>query len=177
MMGKRGRVVPTAGFNVVEVMMATTILLVGFIGLIQSITIGSESLDSARKKQVASQIIDAEVENLRSGAWTAITALPASATITINSAGTISGDTTRFTLSNHSASANDDNQALTTLARGFTCKFTRTYLRPAAASASTATYLKITYTVTWKSNTGKSFEQTVDTYLGMNGLHLSYQQS
>lgn len=167
----------TAGFNLVEVMMATAILLVGFIGLIQSITIGSDSLDTARKKQVANQIIAAEVEKLRGGAWTAVTGLPASATIAISYAGVISGDATQFALSNRTAATGDDNTELAALAKGFTCTFTRTYLRPGGATASTATYLKLSYTVSWKSNTGRSYDHSVDTYLGMNGLHLSHQQS
>jgi Tfp pilus assembly protein PilV len=167
----------TGGFNLVEVMMATAILLVGFIGLIQSVTIGSDSLDTARKKTVANQIIAAEIEKLRGGDWSAIANLPASATVTVSYAGAVSGDATRFALSNYTAATGDDNTALAALAKGFTCTFTRTYLRPTGATASTATYLKLSYTVSWKSNTGRGYEHSVDTYLGMNGLHLSYRQS
>lgn len=158
--------------------MATTILLVGFIGLIQAITIGSESLDTARKQQVAHQIVAAEIEKLRAGVWSTIANLPASATIAINQAGTaISGDATQFALTNRTSTAADDNAKLRNLAPGFTCSFTRTYLRPAGATASTATFVKLVYTVTWTSNTGRAHRHVVETCLGMNGLHLSYQQS
>lgn len=166
-----------AGFNLIEVMMATTILLAGFVGLIQAVTIGSESLDAARKQQIAAQIIAAEVEKLRGGPWSRIAALPAAGTVTIDAAGAISGDTTSFALSNYTAVADDDNTALASLARGFACSFTRTRLRPAFASASTVAYLKLAYTVTWKSNTGRTHSRRAETYLGMNGLHLSYQKS
>ena len=44
------------GFSLIEVIMATTILLVGFVGLIQAVTIGTESLDTARKLQVANRV-------------------------------------------------------------------------------------------------------------------------
>lgn len=158
--------------------MATTILLVGFIGLIQAITIGSEALDTARKQQVAQQIIAAEIEKLRGGAWSTIANLPASATLAISqTGGAISGDTTQFALTNRTAVASDDNTKLRNLAPGFTCSFTRTYLRPAGATASTATFVKLVYTVSWSSNTGRAHRHVVQTCLGMNGLHVSYQQS
>src|SRR5436190_4042514 len=91
------------GFSLIEVMMATTILLVGFIGLIQAVTIGSDFLDTARKLEVANQIVTTEIEKLRSGDWATIANLPATATITINSSGVISGDATRFALASYTA--------------------------------------------------------------------------
>jgi prepilin-type N-terminal cleavage/methylation domain-containing protein len=168
------------GFTIIEVMMATTILLVGFIGVIQAITIGSESLDVARKLQVANQIIAAEVEKLRGSDWSVITSLPDSAdsaTISIGPTGTISGNTAYFALSNRTATTADDNTDLASLAKGFKCSLVRTYLRPTSATASTATFVKVTYTVTWTSNTNRSKNHQVSAYFGKNGLHLSYQQS
>jgi type II secretory pathway component PulJ len=165
------------GFSIVEVMTATTILLVGFVGLIQALTIGTEALDTARKQQVANQIVTAELEKLRGGAWTVIANLPASATINVSSTGTISGDATGFALTNFTADATDDNTTLRDLARGFTCTLERTRLRPSAATAATVTFVKVVYTVTWKSNTGRSHQHRLESYLAMNGLHLSYQQS
>jgi prepilin-type N-terminal cleavage/methylation domain-containing protein len=164
-------------FSLVEVMMATAILLVGFIGLIQAVTIGSNFLDTAKKLQVANQIITAELEKLRSGDWTTVANLPASATITISSAGAISGDATSFALANYTAATTDDNSDLSALAKGFTCSFTRTYLRPSSASSTSVTYLKLVYTVSWKSNTGKAQSHQLAAYMGKNGLHLSFQQS
>lgn len=166
-----------AGFTLIEVMMATTILLAGFIGMIQAVTIGSESLDTARKQQIAAQIIASEVEKLRDGPWSRIAALPATGAIAIGAGGAITGDTTSFALSNHTAAVTDDNTVLASVARGFACSFTRTWLRPASASAGTVTYLKLVYTVTWTSNTGRKYSRRAETYLGMNGLHLSYQKS
>lgn len=165
------------GFSLIEVMMATTILLVGFVGMIQAVTIGSESLDTARKQQIANQIVAAELERLRSGTWSAVADLPASASIAITSSGAITGNTNQFALSSHTSTQSDDNTDLSALAAGFTCAFTREYLRPTSASASTATYLKLVYTVTWTTNTGHVQTHKVATFLGKNGLHLSYQQS
>jgi len=169
--------IPPPGFTLIEVMMASAILVVGFTGLIQAITIGSEALDTTRKQQVATQIMDAEIEHLRSGAWSTIAGLPASGSLTISPSGTISGDTTDFALTNYTATASDDNAALAALARGFTCSFVRTRLRPASATASTVTYLRIDYTVNWTSNTGRTYSRSTPAFFGQNGLHLSYQKS
>ena len=158
-------------------MMAATILAVGFIGMIQAVTICSEMLDAARKQQVATQIMDDEIERLRSSAWTTIASLPSSGTITVSTTGAISGNATSFALSNYTASTADDNTALCALAKGFTCSYTLTYLRPAAAISSTVTFLKVVYTVTWKGNTGRTYSRSTEAYLGQNGLHLSYQRS
>jgi prepilin-type N-terminal cleavage/methylation domain-containing protein len=169
--------VTRAGFTLLEVMMATTILLVGFIGLMQAITLGSESLDIARRQQVAAQLLNLELERLRGSRWADIAALPATATITIDAAGGITGDTTAFALSNFTATTADDNTALSSQARGYTCTLTATRLRPAAATAATVTFVKLVYTVTWVGNTGSTYTRQAETYLGRNGLHLSYQQT
>jgi prepilin-type N-terminal cleavage/methylation domain-containing protein len=165
------------GFTLIEVIMATAVLLVGFVGIIQVLTIGSESLDTARKQQIANQIIAAEIEKLRGGAWSTIANLPATATIKIGATGGISGDAIHFALSNRTVDPVDDNADLCALCRGFTCSFARVHLRPASASSATVTYLKLVYTITWTSNTGRAHTCSVGTYLGKNGLHLSYQQS
>jgi hypothetical protein len=158
-------------------MMATTILLVGFIGLIQALTIMSEALDTARKQQVAQQFAAAEIEKLRGKDWTTIANLPATATISVGAAGAVTGDATNFALTNYTADAADDNTTLAKLGNGFTCSFTRTRLRPSSASAATVTFVKLVYTVSWTSNTGRIHRHSIETYLGQNGLHLSYQQS
>src|SRR5687768_3480416 len=87
------------GFSVIEVMMATTILLVGFVGAIQAITIGTESVDTARKQYLAQQVITAELEKLRGSDWTTLANLPSKATIVVAPSGTISGDSSYFALS------------------------------------------------------------------------------
>jgi prepilin-type N-terminal cleavage/methylation domain-containing protein len=166
-----------AGFTLVEVMMAATILVVGFVGLIQAVTIGSETLDTARKQQIATQLVLEEIARLRSGAWTTIANLPATATITIDHAGTVSGNETGFALCNFTAAAGDDDSALLALARGFTCAYTRTLLRPTGATVYNVTFVEVVYTVTWTSNTGRIYRRTTETFFGMNGLHLSDQSS
>lgn len=160
------------GFTLIEVMMAATILVVGFIGLVQAVTIGSEMLDTSRKQTIAGEILDGEVERLRVEPWSTILTLnsAASGTITINSAGTgVSGNATRFAITNYSSSSSDDNTALIALAKGYTCSYFATQLR--------TNFYRFTYTVSWTGNTGRQFSRTATAYLGKNGLNLSYQKS
>lgn len=168
---------PVGGFSIIEVLMACTILLVGFVGLIQAVTIGSESMDTARKEQIAVQLAAAEIEKLRGSSWATVTSLPASGSITISLTGVVSGDTTLFAITNHTADTADDDAELSRLARGFTCSFSRAILRPSGASGTTATFIKVSYTVSWTTNTGRTQRHQVDAFLAKGGLHLSYQQS
>ncbi|MEJ1972725.1 MAG: prepilin-type N-terminal cleavage/methylation domain-containing protein [Lacunisphaera sp.] len=85
----------TKGFTIIEVMMAAVILVVGFMGMIQAITIGSEMLATARRQTLAAQIITHEIEQLRLKDWsTVITVLPAGP-VTLNATWT-SGPITPF---------------------------------------------------------------------------------
>src|SRR5262249_27256491 len=90
-------------FSIVEVMMATTILLVGFMGFIRGLRFRSGASDRARRQRAAKQTPPAEIEKLRGKDWTTIASLPSSATITIGAAGALTGDLTNFALSNYTA--------------------------------------------------------------------------
>ncbi|HRG56118.1 MAG TPA: hypothetical protein PLG56_08770, partial [Lacunisphaera sp.] len=78
----------SAAFTIVEVMMAAVILVVGFMGMIQAITIGSEMLATAQRQNLAAQILDHEIGKLRLNSWSSISAL------TDTSAATYSSDLT-----------------------------------------------------------------------------------
>jgi Tfp pilus assembly protein PilV len=54
----------------VEVMMASVMLVVGFIGMIEAVTISARMMDSARRETLATQIINHEIEKLRFRPWT-----------------------------------------------------------------------------------------------------------
>ena len=45
------------------------------------------------------------------------------------------------------------------------------------STASTVTFVRVTYTVSWTSSTGRAHRRTTEAFLGMNGLHLSHQQA
>ncbi|HVT73450.1 MAG TPA: prepilin-type N-terminal cleavage/methylation domain-containing protein [Lacunisphaera sp.] len=68
------------GFTLVEVMMAALILVVGFIGMIEAVTLASGMMDHARRQTLANQILNHEIEALRLQSWTNIAALPTSST-------------------------------------------------------------------------------------------------
>lgn len=158
-------------------MMAMAVVVVAVMGMMQAVTIGTVALDTARKQQVAAQLAGAEITRLRQGAWSVIANLPAEATIHISTTGGISGDAGSFALGNFTATTADDDTALSALAGGFSCSLASTRLRPASATAATVTFVKLVYTVSWTDNTGRPHARRTETYLGMNGLHLSYQQS
>lgn len=158
-------------------MMAMAIVVVGVVGMMQAVTIGTQMLDTTSKQQVAVRLVETELERLRNGTWSALANLPASAAISISQAGAISGDTTSFALSNYTAGSADDNTALSTQAGGFSCSFATTRMRPTGATASTVTFIKLVYTVSWTGSSGRTHSRRTETYFGMNGLHLSYQQN
>lgn len=60
--------------------MASVILVVGFMGMIQAITIGSEMMATARRQTLANQIINHEIEKLRLTSWAN---LPATGSVTV----------------------------------------------------------------------------------------------
>ncbi len=69
-----------SGFTLIEVAMASLILVVAFIGLIEAVGTSSNMMDSARRQTLAAQIISHEIEQLRFQNWTAISALPTAQT-------------------------------------------------------------------------------------------------
>ena len=149
------------GFTIVEVMMAATILVVGFIGMIEAMTLGSSMMDTARRQTLATQIINHEIERLRFSDWTTVSGLPtASTTITIDD---------QFTAAIAASGANY------TLARTVTSPDPATNLR------------EVNFVVTWVVTTSRrtaggsplsfTYTRSNSAYFGKNGLNLSYQRS
>jgi Tfp pilus assembly protein PilV len=132
-------------FTLVEVLMAAVIMLVGVVGMIDAIKIGSELLDLSRKQTIAIQIIHSEIDRVRLSTWTDIQQLPATANYDLS------------------------NTGFQGISQGFSC--TR------VVSDVRADLKKITYTVTWKGNTGRSYGRSSSTYVGKNGLYVAYQRS
>ncbi len=164
-------------FTIIEVLMAITILAVSFTAVIQAVTMGAEMIDTARKQQIAQQIIEGEISYLRLGDWSIIKNLAdgTAYTTTVDATGTLLSDATHF-----KQLASNPNLMLQ--AKGFGCQIvppastTPSYLRPASASASTVNFLSLTYQVTWTGTTGRTHTRTGVAYFGQNGLHLSYQK-
>ncbi len=57
--------------------MAALVLIVGFIGLIEAVTVTTNSMEHARRQTLATQILNHEIEELYLSSWANITALPA----------------------------------------------------------------------------------------------------
>ncbi len=141
------------GFTLIEVALASTILVVGFVGLIEALALGSEMLDTARKQTVAAQIIDGENEYLHMQNWSTIQSLTS---------------TSPDYLSNYSEFHSSNLASLA----GTSFKFSRTMVNP-----DPHPYLRqMTLTVTWTSITGKSHSRSCSVYVGRNGLNVSYRK-
>ena len=69
-----------SAFTLVEVMMAATIIVIGFIGMIEVIGLISNSIKHGQRETVASQIINNEFAKLRLATWTTISGLSPSST-------------------------------------------------------------------------------------------------
>lgn len=142
-------------------MMAAAILVVGFIGMIEAVTLASGMMDHARRQTLANQILNHEIEKLRFASWATISALP-----TTNTA--ISIDTQFSTEIAASGAA-------FSLARTVTSPDPVTNIR------------QVNFTVTWVVTTSRrdslgnllqfTFKRTNSAWYGKYGLNLSYQRS
>lgn len=166
-------------FTLIEVMLAATVLLVSFTAVIQTVTIGAEMVDTARKQQIAQQIIDGEMTYQKTIPWSqtgptayGVLQMPNSTfRIRINTAGTAIDDTSngyndllRFGL--------DDNAALLSAAKGFTVEVESTNDVPSPMPP----IVEIVWTVTWNSTAGRVHTRTGKGYYSEFGLRLSYQK-
>jgi Tfp pilus assembly protein PilV len=173
-----------AGFTLVEVALAATILLVGFAGMAEALIIGSGMLDTARKQTIAAQIIQSEIEYWRLQPWTTIT------------------DTGPSGLTTHDADylANYPEFASSSLATlvSTSFKFSRTVTYVPNRSNQ---ILQVKMTVAWISSTGRLSSETwlnlhydpisevwtstssklhlrsCNAYIGKYGLNVSHQKS
>jgi hypothetical protein len=187
-------------------MMGATILVVGLMGLIQAVTIGSEMLATARRQTLAAQILAQEIEQLRFVSWSTISGYAAGpTTLTINSRFRQAWNaSTAYAVGDVVASSNvwyrcttaHTNQAVTNasywsrattaqfgvmsdtnVAQGATYALTRT-----VANVTGATNLKeITLTLTWTVQpsgiTSRTYTRKKSAYFGKYGLNLTFQRS
>lgn len=147
-----------SAFTLVEVTVAAGVMALALVGMIQVVVSGSEMLDVARKQTIAMQIIHGQIDQIRLLTWTQVGTLGTTDTRAVDAGDDLtSGKMFVF------------GPNLPVVAKGFT--LTRTI-------ATVRTDLKeVTFTVTWKGNTGRSHTRTGSTYVGKNGLYVSYQRS
>ena len=149
-----------AGFTLVEVMMAALILVVGFIGMIEAVGLGSKMMDAARRQTLAAQILNHEIEKLRLSSWTTINALAAGpTTITIDSQFTtaIAASGATYTLSRSVSDVVSGSIREVT--------FTATWVVSTSRRDTGGSLLTFTYT---RSNSA---------WFGKYGLNQSYQRA
>jgi uncharacterized protein (TIGR02598 family) len=170
----------SAGFTLIEVVLAALILLTGLVGVIQVISSGVQMLDVSRKQAVAMRIIHSEIDKLRLYNWTKITSLPLSPT-SIPSSETAVVDTSRDPLSktlfydSTSALNTSDKLRIVEVESPVDSSFTCTRLVENVAGENSLR--KITFTVTWQTNNGRSYSRSSFTYFGKNGLYVAFQRS
>lgn len=73
-----------AGFSLLEVMLATTVMALGLAAGIVGLQLGMRDLDSARASTAVSQALQNEAERLRMMNWTSISALPSSGSVDVS---------------------------------------------------------------------------------------------
>lgn len=145
-------------FTVVEVMLAAAVMLAGVVGMIQVVASGSEMIDLSRKQTIATQIIQHQIGKLRSTDWA-----------------TVSTYSTSTTPTNITASLDASFQSAIASFQSFSC--TR------LVSDVKTDLKKITFTITWatgnvgRTNYSRTYHRSGSTYVGKNGLYVSYQRS
>ena len=150
-------------FTLVEVMLAGAVLALALVGMIQVIVSGSEMLDVARKQTIAMQIIHGQIDQIRLKDWTEVSALPASHSVWVDASDNGGSQSANITAGFVFGSK------LPAISQQFQCTRTISTVR---------TDLKqVNFTVSWTGNTGRSYTRTGSTYVGKNGLYVSYQRS
>lgn len=108
-----------AGFTLVEVMVASTVLVFGIVTAVTTSQRGLQALDTARNLTAASQIMQSEMERIRLLSWTQLQALQQSG----NTAVTLGAgaDTGRFACTREITDSKTDMKQITLTAnwRGY----------------------------------------------------------
>jgi hypothetical protein len=148
-------------FTLVEVMMAATILVVGFIGMIQALTIGSEMMATARRQTLATRLLNHYVDKLRVETYATIDALPKTSTLIGSSVS--------------SEPAFDDEFVTPVSASGAVFRLHRAI----AAVSGSSDLLDVTLTVTWVVRpsgitVSRTYTRTNSVYIARHGLNLRH---
>ena len=162
--------------------MAAVILVVGFLGMIQAITVGSEMLATARRQTLANQILTHEIEKLRLQSWTTVSGLTTSSTaVTIDSrfdeAVAACGLTSSaITLTRVTGNIDTDGDTVTDLKE---VTFTLTWTKggtSTAAAAPTGSWLD-QLAFYRPSVIARTYTRVSVAYFGKYGLNLNIQRS
>lgn len=158
----------------VEVLMASVILLVGFIGLMEAVTVSANTMDHARRQTLATQILSHEIKKLYLAQWTnGSTGINDLTTAKISLPVDSQFDQARLALG--------DDLSGTAPVR---FSLARTVTSP---DPIPGLLREVNFTVTWIVRTSRrktdgtllsfTFTRTNSAWYGKNGLHLSYRSS
>jgi type II secretory pathway pseudopilin PulG len=158
-------------FTLIEVMLAATFMLAGIVGAIQVLVSGSEMLETSRKQAAALQIIDSELARVRMSNLSDWSLNPLknppekipAALPNTNSNGVTIDLNSRYPASSY-------NTDFRTLIQKFTCT------RTVGFAMNRTDYKQVTIKVTWTNHNGRTYTRTGTTYVGKNGLYVSYQR-
>jgi Tfp pilus assembly protein PilV len=157
-------------FTIVEVMVASAILVVGFMGMIQGITVGSEMMATARRQTIAAEILDHEIGKLRVKDWSYINSLSSAASATyssdlasINTAIAASG--VSFTLASTVTTITTDLREV-----AFTVTWTKSGTTTAARTATGSWLDQLSFS--GPSPIARTYTRMSTAYFGKYGLNL-----
>ena len=159
--------------------MASVILVVGFIGMISALTVGSEMLATARRAALANQILQHEFEKLRLKTWSEIS-VPL-ADISATDYTTLTPDDTQFDTA-IAASGVTFNLARTVTAPTtnlYEVSLTITWTKSGTATAATTATGSWLQRLSFSGNApiSRTYTRTAVTYITKNGLNQSYKRA
>jgi Tfp pilus assembly protein PilV len=172
------------GFTIVEVMMASVILVVGFMGMIEAITIGSELLSAAERQTLANQIINHEFDKLRQMPWTlntgtylsglatGTTTLTIDATQFPNALLDANGGRANWTLSRTVTDLSPNGTSLRAIT--ITVTWTKSGTTAAAATATGSALDKLAYFR--HGPVSRTYTRSGTVFFGPSGLNLTTQR-
>ena len=144
--------------------MAAVILVIGFVGMIEAVTISAKMMDSARRQTLATQIMNHEIEKLRYVPWT-------NGSTGIND---LAAGPTPITIDSQFSTDIAASGASYTLSRS-------------VATVFSGSLREVTFTVTWTVTTSRldsggnrltfTYSRVNVAWFGKYGLNLSYQRS
>ncbi len=162
--------------------MATVILVVGFMGMIEAITIGSELLAAAERQTLANQIINHEFDRLRQMPWSLnsgnyISGLSTgTTTLTIdsqfNTALAANGGSANWTLTRTVTDINPNGTSLRSIT--VTVTWTKSGTTAAASTATGSALDKLAYFR--HGPVRRTYTRSGTVFFGPSGLNLTVQR-
>jgi hypothetical protein len=142
----------------------------------------TQTLDVSRKQTIAAQILHSEIDQLRLQSWPTVAGYSSSG-VAIGS-----GYASSTTLASPTITSSDPSfvtfvSNYPNAAKIFTLVRTVSCVKPSQSNPNPSAYssepllLQVTFTISWKGITGRSYSRISTTYVGFNGLYQSYQKS